>query len=87
MTPMGNAVGFVDGQQSNFQLPQKTPEIGQNGAFRGHVEDSEPAITGQLFDSRDLLRGQGAVDEAGSDAIGDEAVHLVFHQGNEGRDH
>ena len=87
MTPVGDAVGFVDGDELDIQLFQKGPKLGQHGPLRGYVQDTEPVLPGHRLDLHNLRLGQRAVDEAGRDAVGAQAVNLVFHQGDERRNH
>ena len=87
VAPVGDTVGFVDGDELDIQLFQKGPELGQHGPLRGYIQDTEPALPGHRLDPRNLRLGQRAVDEASRDAVGAQAVNLVLHQGDERRDH
>ena len=87
VAPLGDAVGFVDGDEADVEAGEKALELGQGGAFRGNVEDFDAAVPNTLLDQGNLGRGEGAVDETGGNAVGSEGVDLVFHQGDEWGDH
>ena len=46
MPPFGNAVGFVNGDEAQFQMFQKVAETGQSQPFRGYIENLDFAPGG-----------------------------------------
>ena len=85
MAPLGDAVRFVDGDQTDvpgFQGPQHV--VGHE-AFRRQVEDLVPAAA-QVPPSPSVLVGrQRRIEERRRHADLFEAVDLVLHQGDQGR--
>ena len=87
MPPFGNAVGFVNGDEAQFQMFQKVAETRQRQPFRGYIENLDFAPGRGGLHPVNFRQGQRAVDEPGGDAVGVQGVHLVFHQGNQGGNH
>ena len=61
-------------------------EAGQGQPFRGRVQNFDlPPEDLRLYPFY-LRRRKGTVDEPGGDAVGVQPVHLVLHEGDQGRD-
>ena len=80
-------MGLVDGDQADVQRLKEPLETREGQALRSDVQYLDLALAGLVLDLVGLLGRQGAVQQPGGDAVGPETVHLVFHQGDEGRDH
>jgi len=90
VAPLGHAVGFVNGEQSEaalfVKLVEQTEEALGEQALRGDVKQVEAAgHHGPLG----VHRGgevQAGIEIGGFDAGLEQGVHLVLHQGDQGRD-
>ena len=80
-------MGFVDGDEAQVQGLQEAAEAGHTDPFRGHIEQAHLAGLGLALGGGGGAAVQAAVDEGGGDAVGAQGVHLVLHQGDEGRYH
>ncbi len=78
---------LVDGKQAERQLRQPIHELVLQQAFGGDIDDFYLAAPhgGKILDH--LLPAEGRVDVDRRHAVGAQAVHLILHQRNEGRDH
>ena len=85
VAPLGNAVGLVHGNQAQVHALQKAPKPRNRQPFRGNVQDLHPSAGGLGLGQLNRRCREGTVDESGADAVGVQRVHLVFHQGNQGR--
>ena len=87
VAPLGDAVGLVDGEQPEGQLCQSIQKLVLQQPFGGDIDqlDLATAHGGKVLDH--LLPAQGGVDIDRCHAVGPQAVHLILHQRNEGRDH
>ena len=56
-------------------------------AFGGNVKKLDFALTGSVLDQRRFFGIQSAIEQFCRDTVGSQAVDLVFHQGDERRDH
>ena len=83
MAPLGDAVGFVDGDQGRLALGEHLGEAGDAKAFRGDEEELERAV--EVVDAG--LAADGAVESgvnAGyGEALRGELGALVFDEGDE----
>ena len=79
-------MGLVDGDEVQVQVVQEMAESGQGQPLRGGVQNFDLPPEDLRLYSFYLRRRKGAVDEPGGDAVGVQGVHLVLHQGDQGRD-
>src|SRR5262249_41755799 len=84
--PRRDAVRLVDDEARHPKLSEPVQEAGPGEALRRHVEQAEAARDGGLEAGHLLGALLGRVDEGGADAGAAEAVDLVLHEGDEGRD-
>ncbi len=86
VTPLADAVCLVDRDEPDPHLAERPEERRAGEPLRSDVEQLE--LTGdRLAEPRaDLGARQRAVDQRGRDVAALERVHLVAHQGDEGRD-
>ena len=84
--PLGDAVGLVDGEEGDAALVQQGQKALAQQALRGHVQQVELAGHQALFHRPRLPRVQGGVEKGRPQAELVQGVHLVLHQGDEGRD-
>ena len=87
VTPLGDAVGLVDGDQADVQRLQEPLESGEGQSLRGHIENLDLVLPGLVLDQGRFFLSQCAVQQPGGDSVGPETIHLVFHQGDKRRDH
>ncbi len=85
VSPFGDAVGFVDGDEADVPAGEGLLEVVEHGAFGGDVEEAEfsgfeagKAVAG-------FFGGEGGVEESGGDSGGLESVDLIFHERDQGR--
>ena len=86
MTPLGDAMGLVDGEQGDAALAQQGQEALGQQTFRGHVEQIEGAGDQALLHRPRLLPGLGGIEEGRPHPELAQGVHLVLHQGDQGGD-
>lgn len=86
VSPLGDAVGFVDGEERDGHVFE--PAFGgvHDGAFGGDVDEAEFAGGGFLAKFAAIGFEDGAVEEDGGDAHLVELGDLVLHESDEGRD-
>ncbi len=84
VTPLGDAVGLVHCQERQAELAQRAPEVGKGKPLRGDVQELHAAAGEVPPRAARLLRGKGAVQHDGGNAVLPGGVHLVLHQGNQG---
>ena len=87
MTPLGDAVRLVDGDELDGQALQPLAERFIGEALRGDVEQLESAHFQPPIDVADLLSIQRRVQPRGGNPLGSERVHLIAHQGDERGNH
>lgn len=85
--PFGNAVGFVDGEEFHLAGSQEIHHRRMAGRLRRHVNDPGPAGADRRHVGPVLFFRKGAAKHDGGNAQGEELVHLVLHERDEGRDH
>lgn len=86
VSPFRDAVGFIDGEERQFHLGEAGPEFFVGESFGGNVEELDGSIFEVPVEGGDLVSREGGIEAGGRDALGNQRVDLVFHQGDEGRD-
>ena len=86
MAPLGDAMGFVDGEEGERDLPEPLGGAVHEGALGGDVHEAVFAGDGFLLQFAAVGFDDGAVQEDGGDAHLAELRDLVLHQGDERRD-
>ncbi len=86
VSPGGDAVRFVYGEEVDLCAVKKAKAIGSTDFFGRDIEQVELAIEKVVFHASLLGVLQGAVEVSRFDAGRAQGIHLVFHQGDEGRD-
>ncbi len=86
MSPVADAVGLINGEGADADLPQQRLEGGHDEAFGRDEQQANLAVAHFHFGAEALVAGLGAVNHGRGDAVGAQAVDLVFHQRNERRD-
>ena len=87
VTPLRDAVRFVDGQQRNFCAGEPFHEGLAHEPFRRDVEQLERAAAHGLKNPDDPGGREGGVQPRRRDAARDQTFHLIFHQRNQRRNH
>lgn len=87
VTPFRNTVGLVDREESELVPGQAKAELFIGESFRSHEEKFELAVFQSAIERQRFLRGEGGVEAGGGNAPGDQGIDLIFHQGNERRNH
>ncbi len=87
VAPLGDTVGLVDREQSDRLTQDRLPEPLVVEALRGRVEKAQLARPDAIHDRAVLLGGERRVEPRGGNAARRELVHLILHQGDEGRHH
>jgi hypothetical protein len=77
---------FVDGEQPHPALVEHDQGFGAKQGLRGHVQQFDLARPDAPDRGRVLAHAQRAVQEGGDHAQLAQGVHLVLHEGDEGRD-
>ena len=85
VAPLGHAVGLVNDDHGKRHLGQALGEIGRLQLFRRHVEelDLPPVQIPEALDR--LFIGNGAVHKGCRNPLLRQRLHLVLHEGNQGR--
>jgi len=86
VAPLGDAVGFIDGEEGERDLAEPVGGAVHDGAFGGDVHEAVFAGDCFLFQFTAIGFKDGAVEEDGGDAHVAELGDLVLHEGDEGRD-
>ena len=87
MPPGRNAMRLVDGDQVDRTVAHEADKIGRHQFFRRNVHQIDPSVEQIVFDLSLLPTVDGAVQKGGPDAVGPQGFHLVFHQGDQRRNH
>ena len=91
MAPFGDAVGLVHSVEGDFDFLQQGDVLFFGEGLGGDVQQFGDAAEQVLLDFLDLDAGEGGIQEMGDAVVaGFEAadgVHLVFHEGDQGRNH
>ena len=88
VAPLGDAMGFVDGEEGERDLPEPVGGAVHEGAFGGDVHETVFAGDGFLLEFAAVGFDYGAVEEDGGDAHLAELRDLVLHEGDQrGDDH
>ena len=89
MPPFGDAVGFVDGEETQPDGAQEIGVLFLVQGFRSNVQKLGSARGHGLLDMEHLVLAQGAVQEMRDVrvvGVAPDGVHLVLHQGDERAD-
>ena len=87
VAPLGDAVRLVDGEAIDSGLGEEFPGALVGEAFRGEVQKLHGSRAYPLDRGEVGLAVQRAIEEGGFHAARDEGVHLILHEGDQGRDH
>src|SRR6266404_9588780 len=87
MAPLGNAMGFVDGEKGNGEALQPVHGAAERDALRRQIEQLILAGSGLLEDMGALVRRSGGVQASSGNAHLEELRDLVLHQRDERGDH
>jgi len=83
VAPLGDAMGFVDGEEGERDLAEPVGGALHDGAFGGDVHETVFASEGFLLELAAVGFKDGAVEEDGGDAHLAELGDLVLHKGDE----
>ena len=89
VSPLADAVGLVDRDETDAPLTEsgtKRLAAVADQAFRRHIQQSAASRVEVVVDLPALVRAQRAVQGRRRHPARDEAVHLVLHERQEGRD-
>ena len=86
MAPLREAVRFVDGDHRDGLLVEDVLEVACIEPLRRDIDELVPALRDGRKARVGLGEGERAVDVSGGDALLDEGVDLVLHQGDQRRD-
>ena len=86
VAPLGDAVGFVDGEEGDGHLVEAGAELLVGEALGGDVEEFEGAGADLVIDGEGFLGAEGGVEAGGGDASLLKGIDLVLHEGDEGGD-
>ena len=86
VSPLGDAVGFVDGEKGEAGAREQFQCAVAEQALRGDVEQVQLAVRDGRFDLKHLLVRQGRVEARGADARLAQTLHLVPHERDQRRD-
>ena len=89
VTPLRNAVGFVDGDEGDLGFPEKLDVLFLGERFGRYEEQFGLAGRDVVLHLPHLRFGERGVQEVGhlvGVAVGPDGVHLVFHERDQGRD-
>jgi len=87
VTPLADAVRFVDGDEPQVRLPQHPPQrlaaLARDPLGR-HVQEPAPILAHAREHFVALVRQQRAVQVRRRHAVDPQAVDLIFHQRDQG---
>ena len=86
MAPLADAVRFVDGDIGDAaRADERSEPVGgfADGPFGRDIQQPAGAGPQQVERRAALLGGLPAVEARGGHALGDEAIDLILHQGDE----
>jgi hypothetical protein len=86
VAPLGDAMGFVDGEKGERDLFEPVGGAVHEGALGGDVHEAVFAGDGFLFEFAAVGFDDGAVEKDGGDAHLAELRDLVLHEGDQGGD-
>ncbi len=90
VAPLADAVGLVDGEEADLDVPEELRVLLLGQALGGHVQDLRAAVGDVLAHLQRLVAGEGAVEEVRHAFLLAEAaqrIHLVLHQGDQWAHH
>ncbi len=87
MTPLRYAVGFVNGKQGNLAACQQIQAAVCQQTFGSHIEQIQLPRQKLALDLAGSLPILGGIQIRRVNAQLVEGVHLILHQGNQGRHH
>ncbi len=79
-------MGFIDGDETDLHMAQLRLEEFGGKALGRDIEQFHIAENAVFEGDDDFLVRQTGIDGCSLDASAEEVVHLVFHQGDKGRD-
>jgi hypothetical protein len=80
VTPLGDTMGLVDGDQRTVEISGEAPKAGKRQPLRRHVHDRVGAPGERSHPSADFVRGQRRSEECGRDAPARERGDLILHE-------
>jgi hypothetical protein len=86
VTPAGDAVGFVDGDEGGCAAGEHFGEAGDAETLGSDEEELELAVEIVATDLAGVVPRESGVDAGDAQAVGGELRGLVFHEGDEGAD-
>ena len=87
VSPLRDAVRFIDGEKRNVRAGEPVPEVLVGEPFRSDVEHGEGASAHLVIDRVGFLSAEGGVESCGGDVAISQGIDLILHEGDEGRDH
>jgi len=85
VSPLRDAVGFVDGQQRHPHFGETRPEQFAVDAFRRNVQEFHVAVDAVVENPVDVARLHTRMNRLGEDAPAAQLVDLIFHQRDQRR--
>jgi hypothetical protein len=85
VTPLTDAVRFVDGEQIDFDLVARFQKRFVSEPFRCYVKDVVGSFTEGCSSRGTFSIGECGIDKAGANPLLLEIFYLILHQGNQGR--
>jgi len=86
VAPLADAMGLVDGEEADPDACEQSEKSVADKTLGRHIEEIEIALRQRDADVPGFLRRQRGVERRRPDARLPERLHLVAHQGDEGRD-
>ncbi len=86
MAPLADAMGLVDGEESDLHAIEELQEGRQDEPFRSDVDEIEPVRPQIGAHAHPLFVGEAGVERGGADADLAQILHLVAHQRDQRRD-
>ncbi len=86
MTPLRNAVSFINRKQANGCVPQQVKGSALVKALGRNVEEVKLVVSQARFNCVDLLYIKCGIQEVSSNAKLAKRRNLILHKRNQGRD-
>ena len=87
MSPLRNTVCFVHCQHHRIPVSQLLKKVIHHQTFRRNVQQTHLSATTTSNDIQLLFTALGGIQAGRLDAICQQLIHLVFHQGNQRGNH
>ena len=87
VSPLGDAVGFIDGQAGQAAILEQSQRFGSEQGFGGDIEQLQLSGACAVGGGDPIPVFKRAIEESGGNVEEVQLIDLVLHEGDERRDH